>query len=137
MKKIVFAILVFSVFFSNQYAVSASQLGSLGHWYSGTNHTIRWRTAPLTGYRVLGIQDSQDFTTSALLSHVNYARNQWRRANITIGTTTNINNATLKIYGGSLQGLLSQFLGISSEHTGLVIRLINIAMRLPMSLDML
>ncbi len=99
------------------YAVS--NLGTLSYWHAhheGSEYAeiARWSNTPNTKHYYLSGFSNE----SAFLSHVNFARNAWRDAGISINSTSSDSNATFKIYGGTLADISNYQAGLSPTYDG-------------------
>lgn len=116
--KLLLSLLLSAVLFSPTQNVNASRKGDIGYWDTNVNYIGRWNSTPMTIQFNWG---NNGFSDSEFLSYVNHARNQWRNAGITIGSTTTESNASLKIYGGTYDALWWEAPGLTTDHYGLAI----------------
>lgn len=118
MRKVLFLIVLFMMILPG--TSSASNLGTLNHWYSYTSITsehgsiARWNSTIYTKHYV-----DDGFTNSNFLSYVNSARTTWRNAGISISSTTNDSTANLKIYGGTRSELQDRYWLLGETELGI------------------
>lgn len=94
--------------------VYANTLGDLGYWYSDSNVIGRW----IDARNIFSERLDSTFTATELSTNVSHARNQWQSAGISTSTTTNRNNANIRVYVGSLENIRKLYPGYSSTATG-------------------
>ncbi|MHA7964885.1 matrixin family metalloprotease [Paenibacillus sp. CAU 1782] len=99
------------------YAVP--NLGTLSYWHAHQDGSeygaiARWLNAPNTKHYYL----SGFSSNTAFLSHVNFARNAWRGAGISINSTSSDTTANFKIYGGNLADISNYQAGLTPSHHG-------------------
>lgn len=126
MKKSIFIVISMLLCTSLVPAHAHQDLGTLTEWYSYDNtasshdhlmphfHEIaRWSSAP---YQRTILVDG--FNSTNFISHVNYARNAWRNAGISINSTTSSSLSNFEIYGGTFDELSPLEPMLKAHHDG-------------------